>query len=528
MAASPFPARIGRYELLVPIASGGMATVYLARLATSAGFDRMVALKRIHPHLREDSTFVLDFLDEARLAGKIHHPNVVAVLDAEDDPEGPYLVMDYVEGDSLASLERALRTADARCDDGIALRILDDALAGLHAAHELAGDDGANLGVVHRDFTPQNILVGTDGHTRLTDFGIAKAAAHGGRTRTGHIKGKVSYMAPEQLRGERLDRRADVWAAGAVAWELFGNRKCFAEEEELATAMKVVEGAVPTLRSVRPDLPAALDEAIASALERDPAERCPSAAELRRRIARASAELGSPASAADVGAWVRRLAGEKLRLRAKEVERVKSDRAAKEEPRATAEAATETKTSGAHAGTSTTEPGSRLRPAMIVAGLGAVATVVLVTRGFSSRTNESPPPPPPSTTVVSADPPKPPPSGETVAISANAPMRELHVGERAIALPRPVAAVAIEVTAAERAAHAPVLAVASDGRTAEATLEEGTSTLGLTFASDAPSASQARHRKPRPTPTPSAPSAKSTTTTTGESLLPSPYPGQGR
>lgn len=546
MVAAPFPARIGRYELLVPIASGGMATVYLARLKGSAGFDRLVALKRIHPHLREEPSFVLDFLDEARLAGKIHHPNVVAVLDADDDAHGPYLVMDYVEGDSLASLQRAMRAAETSCDPAIALRILDDALAGLQAAHELAGEDGTPLGVVHRDFSPQNILVGTDGHSRLTDFGIAKAASHGGRTRTGHIKGKISYMPPEQLRDQPIDRRADVWAAGVVAWELFANRRLFEASDEVANVMSVIEGKLTPLRDVRPELPAALEDAIQSALEPDPKERCPSAAELRRRIMRASTELGPLASAGDVGAWVRRLAGEKIARRTSEAQSTSREREDQEEIETQISPPETVALASAPAPEAQPKPRSKPKkssrwPVIVgaISFVGATATGFFFMRGqllsprarptasatasasTTSITAEIDASAAPSANVAASSSIA---STTTVSVAANAPMREVHVGERVITLARPVNAIAVEVTASERSAHAPIVAVGIDGRTAEASLSESTKALSVTFSNvKDTSARTPPHGKRTPTPP-----ATSKPTSTGESLLPSPYPGATR
>src|ERR1700722_6743241 len=185
-----------------------MATVYLATTRGPMGFEAEVALKLTHPHLHESTEFSADLLEEAKLAVRIRHLNVAAVLDADVDPHGVYLVMEYVEGDTLAGLMKATPLMPKP----MALRVLVDALAGLHAAHELAGEDGKLLGLVHRDFTPQNIGGGTGGVARLTDFGIAKAATRLGHTRTGFVKGKIGYMAPEQAKGAPLDRRSAVWA----------------------------------------------------------------------------------------------------------------------------------------------------------------------------------------------------------------------------------------------------------------------------------------------------------------------------
>jgi len=255
------PHWVGRYEVLVPIASGGMATVYLARARGAAGFQREVALKLTHRHLKESPDFHTVLIEEAKLASAIRHHNVVAVLDVGDDPEGLFLVMEYVEGDTLSGLVRRANSGGEPLPRDVALRVLLDALAGLHAAHETKDADGAPLSIVHRDFSPHNILVGLDGVARLTDFGIAKASSRAGNTSTGIIKGKAAYMAPEQARGSSIDRRCDVWAAGVVAWELLARRPLWERgAEDIALLIKLVTEKPQRLSSVAPDVPAEVDE----------------------------------------------------------------------------------------------------------------------------------------------------------------------------------------------------------------------------------------------------------------------------
>ncbi|HEY6459439.1 MAG TPA: serine/threonine-protein kinase, partial [Polyangiaceae bacterium] len=244
------PDLVGRYEILLPIASGGMATVYLARAVGTGGFSTEVALKLTHAHLRTSTEFTNDLVEEAKLASRIRHRNVVAIIDVGDDPQGVYLAMEYVEGDTLAGIFRA----KPRIPQPLGVRILLDSLAGLHAAHELRDEGGQLVGLVHRDFTPQNILVGIDGVARLADFGIAKAATRLGHTRTGIVKGKIPYMAPEQAHGVVLDRRCDVWAAGIVAWELFAERRLYRNDDDVSTLLRVATERPPLLRTVVPDL----------------------------------------------------------------------------------------------------------------------------------------------------------------------------------------------------------------------------------------------------------------------------------
>jgi serine/threonine-protein kinase len=323
---APVVHRVGRYDVLLPIASGGMATVYLARSRGVGGFERDVALKLTHAHLAESAEFARDLLEEAKIAVGIRHANVVPVLDVGEDPNGLFLVMEYIEGDTLSGLMRRAKSSAAGgaapLAPGIAFRVLLDALGGLHAAHELADEEGRNIGLVHRDFSPQNILVGSDGVGRLTDFGIAKAASRLGATRTGAVKGKVNYMAPEQARGEQLDRRTDVWAAGVVAWELLAGRRMY-DGDELGTLFRIASDTPPRVRDVVESVHPALDAAVARALTRDLSARTPTAAafakDLTQALREASIEL---ADASDVAAVVKQLVGNKIAERRKRVREV--------------------------------------------------------------------------------------------------------------------------------------------------------------------------------------------------------------
>jgi eukaryotic-like serine/threonine-protein kinase len=313
----PAPRRIGRYEILLPIASGGMGTVYLAKSRGVGGFEREVALKVMHPHLREEAEFASDLVEEAKLAGRIKHPNVVPVLDVGEDPHGVFMVMEYVEGDSLAGLWRARKKSDDEVvmPAPVGLRILCDALAGLHAAHELRDEEGVPLGLVHRDFSPQNVLVGADGTSRLTDFGVAKASSRLSSTRTGFVKGKVNYMAPEQAKSEELDRRTDLWAAGVIAWELLAGRRLYRERNEMTVLLQLVSETPPRLRRVRPDLPAEIEAAVARALHPILASRTPTARELADELASTATRIGGVASADEVAAYVAETSGKNLAAR---------------------------------------------------------------------------------------------------------------------------------------------------------------------------------------------------------------------
>ena len=310
--AGAFPERVGKYEVLLPLGTGGTATVYLARTRGVAGFEREVALKLVHAHLRADEESRLHLLEEARLAARIRHPNVVPVTEVDADACGVFLVMDYVEGEALSGLVRLLRDQSHRLPPRLIARIMNDALAGLHAAHELRDAQGQFIGLVHRDFSPQNILVGIEGVARLADFGVAKAASRTVRTKTGLVKGKVAYMSPEQARGHKVDRRCDVWAAGVVVWELITGRKLYDHEDDVATLLSVVTEEPARLASVMQGVPPALDEAVAYALTSDVNNRCPSAEAFRCLLESAWDECGGMASTAELGAFVRQTVGHKL------------------------------------------------------------------------------------------------------------------------------------------------------------------------------------------------------------------------
>ncbi len=308
------PSRLGRYELLTPIATGGSATVYLARISGVGGFSREVAVKLLDARASDEdsSNSGNTLLDEARLAARINHPAVVPVLDVGESARGPYLVMEYVEGESLANLLQAARRAEERLPAGIALRILSDALDGLQAAHEATDEAGRALGIVHRDFSPQNILVGVDGTSRLTDFGIARWVDRGQYTRTGVVRGKIGYMSPEQAQGLPLDRATDVWAAGVVAWEVFAGRRLFSGDP-VPTLLKIIERDAPTLSSVVAQIPQEVSDVLAWALTRDVSVRCSSASELKRRLIAACAGWVTPASSEEVAELVQSLAAPQLR-----------------------------------------------------------------------------------------------------------------------------------------------------------------------------------------------------------------------
>ncbi len=302
------------YVALVKLAAGGTATVFVAARANDPN-GALVALKRPHPHVLDDPRQRAALLREARIAATIRHPNVVPVREVQESEGELELVMDYVEGASLASLIAGEASRDARVPTGIAVRILLDACAGLAAVHAEKDASGAPLGLVHRDVSPQNILVGTDGVARLTDFGLAKAVYEGAPSTTqGTLKGKLGYMAPEYVSRGRIDASGDVFALGVVAWEALAGRRLFRGDNEAQTLDHVLRDDAPPLAGLVAEL-APFDEPIARSLAKDPATRAASALALREAIERAASAVGAIASHAEVGAYVTRVTQKDLEER---------------------------------------------------------------------------------------------------------------------------------------------------------------------------------------------------------------------
>jgi len=305
------PLRLGNYEPLLELASGGMATVYIARQLGAAGFERIVVVKRVHRHLLGNREFYDMFRDEARVASIIKHPNVVPVIDVVEvqQPERElFLVMDYVESSSLATLRKAAHEEKQRIPVPILARILYDVLMGLHAAHVAIDMQGRPLGVVHRDVSPQNVIIGVDGSTRLIDFGVAKASHRLTETKSGSVKGKYSYMAPEQARGLDVDRRTDIFAAGIMLHECLTDRRLFRGENELDTVRRIMEQEIVVPSSVQPAIPAALDAVTMKALARPMEQRYQTAIEMAEAIEHA-VSLASPR---EVAAYVEKTCGKRL------------------------------------------------------------------------------------------------------------------------------------------------------------------------------------------------------------------------
>lgn len=302
------PRRLGRYLVHKQLASGGMASVYLGRLIGPAGFSRAVAIKRLHPHLAHDPQFVGMLLDEARIAARVRHPNVVPTVDVVSERGELFVVMEYVHGEPLGRILRRLaELGDGRVPHPIASAIAAGMLAGLHAAHEATSEDLQPLGVVHRDVSPPNVILGADGVPRTVDFGIAMALGRLEVTKEGQLKGKLPYMAPEQIRGQPVDRRVDVWATTVVLWEMLAGRRLF-DGDEASSVLKII-GYVyesPIAKSSTPN--PALDAVLQRGLAIDPRDRFPSAMAMLSALEAAC----PPASAHSLARWLEELMGQSL------------------------------------------------------------------------------------------------------------------------------------------------------------------------------------------------------------------------
>ena len=281
--------RLGRYELLGKLASGGMGEIHLARLAGDGGFERLVVVKRLLPELVADEQFVAMFLDEARIAGRLSHPNVCEVHELGRDGTDYFIAMPYLEGVAVADLLSSPQ------DPRLVSAIVAQAAEGLHHAHELRGKDGEPLGLVHRDVSPSNLMVTTAGVVKVLDFGIAKVRGATARTEVGTIKGKYAYMSPEQVRGDDLDRRSDIFALGAIAWELATGQRLFKRPSDFLSAKAILEEPIPRVTGPLADV-------IARALERDRDARYPTARELATAITAAAPPMDAAGIAAVISA----------------------------------------------------------------------------------------------------------------------------------------------------------------------------------------------------------------------------------
>jgi len=305
---------VGRYAVFDEIGSGGMATVHVGRLRGKGGFTRIVAIKQLRANYANDPEFRPMFVDEARLSARITNLNVVPTLDVVEEGRELFLVLEYVRGASLGQLLSRARKENIPVPVPVVAAIFSDALKGLHAAHETKDDRGSLVDLVHRDISPENILVGADGSSRVLDFGIAKAVGRLQNTREGVVRGKIAYMAPEQFQGS-ASRRTDVYAAAVVMWETLVGELLFASDDHGKTLEAILSRTVQRPSKKRPEIPRELDRVVLRGLEHDPQMRFSSAREMAIAIENAVPR----ATTSEVGAWVESLAADILASRDKVV-----------------------------------------------------------------------------------------------------------------------------------------------------------------------------------------------------------------
>jgi len=303
--------RLGRYEVVKRLASGGMADVLLGRTVGIEGFERHVVIKRIHAKQARDTRYVTMFLDEARLAASLHHANIVQVNDIGQEDGEYFFAMEYVLGEDVRKILGRAAESHKRIPLEHTLSIITGAAAGLHHAHEQIRVDGTSLGIVHRDVSPANILVGLDGGVKLVDFGIAKAAHQSAETQDGVLKGKIAYMSPEQCNNEDVDRRSDVFSLGIVLYELLTVRPLFQRENDFLAMSAIVHEDVAPPSTLDPQIPPELDAIVVKALARDPAKRFQTADEMRRVLEKFAETAGIRTSTTALADYMKATFGER-------------------------------------------------------------------------------------------------------------------------------------------------------------------------------------------------------------------------
>ena len=382
------PEQFGRYELLKRLAGGGMGEVYLARQRGPAGFQKLLVIKMLLPHLCEDEEFLAMFKDEARLCAHLVHPNICQVFEFDRAADTWYIAMEYLRGEDLRKLWRACAQQERPLPVPLVCRIVADAAAGLAFAHALRDPAGRPYGIVHRDISPQNILVTLDGGVKIIDFGIAKAAGRAQHTRTGALKGKCGYMSPEQADGASIDGRADIFALGVVFHELLTGRRLFKDEDDVRTLARVRECRVPRPSELVPELPPGLDLIVLTALAKDPDGRYATAQEMRLAIEDWLIEGRRSASSAHLAEFLKVVYADRLEREAGEATAELSTPAATRTPGGSLR-------SGAGQSAVRTETGARRSTARraTVAATAAAALAAVSLVAFLSRRAPAPPPP---------------------------------------------------------------------------------------------------------------------------------------
>ena len=399
-------ARIGKYRLLGKLGEGGMAEVFVGVADHAPGFHKLLVLKLLRESLAEDPDCVTMFLDEARLAARLSHRNVVQTYEVGQTGTRYAIVMEFLEGASLSRLRRLAIARHAPLSLACGVHVLTEALAGLHYAHDLTDYDGAPLELVHRDFTPANIVVTLDGQVKVLDFGIAKTRANVGQTRTGMLKGTARYMAPEAVLGQPIDRRTDVYMAGAMLWELATGQRPWFGKEGVAVLHSVAGDRLPPIRSIAPELPERFEEIVLTATAPDRDARYPTAQALREAllafIRHSDLHYGPDALAA----MVADLSGDECRARKERIDLQLSKETTGESLIGQTSLPSLEAPTGSHV-SQHAPPKRRLWPAAAVIGLVVVTAGVTAALQSGDEETESVAPAPTAVVVEPAVPPDP-------------------------------------------------------------------------------------------------------------------------
>ena len=410
---------VGRYSLLARLAVGGMAEIWLARQLGPQGFEKFVVIKRILDGLGSDPEFVGMFLDEARIAAQLNHPHIVQIFDLGEEAGAFYIAMEYLPGENLAAIARAAARQGKSLPMPLAVRIIAHAAEGLAYAHAKTGADGKLLGIVHRDVSPQNIFVTYDGVVKVLDFGIAKAAIRESQTMAGQIKGKTSYMSPEQARGGTIDGRSDIFALGILLFELVTRTRLFHHPDPFQ-ALQLVAGddPIPFAHEVRPEVPLELSHIVSRALARDPNERYATAREFQSELEEWLRGQGSVPGSADLAGYMGESFATRIQERARLLEAARNGELTPSGARAARTSSMESMPGGSlpREDITSVEELENPRRKQLIAGGAVLLALVLAGVLFAVFSGEPveppgqtqvqpPPPPPPPVLTIETDPP---------------------------------------------------------------------------------------------------------------------------
>ncbi len=392
-----------KYEIIRRLAVGGMGEIFLARQRGVAGFDRLVILKSLLPDLAEQEGFVDQFLDEARVAATLNHPNIVSIYEVGAWQGVYFIAMEYINGDSLSGLVPAAAKAGLSIPFPVTARIIHDAALGLDHAHHASDPDGRPLNIVHRDVTPQNIMVRTDGVTKVVDFGVARAANRVTRTATGMVKGKLPYMPPEQISGQQLDHRTDQWALGVVLWEMLTGQRLFRAENDALLINLILKHPIPPPSDLVEGVPRELEEVLVRMLDRDRAGRFRRLQEVADALRGYLDSVSSDSKQARVAEFVQGIAGDRIKERVTDLTPSRPENFLIPLQQAGAIGAD---TRGGATRPERRKPAAKANPWALMAG-GAAAVIVIAGGVGFMLSQKQPAPPPPAPVVVAPPVPTP-------------------------------------------------------------------------------------------------------------------------